>query len=64
MINFSEFFWRLFCAMDLEITIKKRVMEEGPYEEFNNLEYENLCTLHTILEEEWNRMDEELEGVY
>lgn len=55
MINF---FWQLFCAMDLDLSNKKRAMEEGPDEEFNALEYENFCTLQLTLEEEWDRLEE------
>lgn len=55
MINF---FWQLNCAMDFDITNKKRAMEEGPDEEFNILEYENLCTLQLTLEEEWVKLED------
>lgn len=56
MINF---FWQLFCAMDLDLSNKKRAMEEGPDEEFNALEYENLCTLHITLDEQWGYMEDD-----
>jgi len=52
-MDFTNFFWQLNCAMDLDLSNKKRAMEEGPDEAFNGLEYEHLCTLQFTLEEEW-----------
>jgi hypothetical protein len=60
-MNITNFFWQLFCAMDLDITNQLKA-EAGSLTVCDEPDYFELLDLQMLLDQCWYRMEDEIYG--